>query len=245
MRTAENSLRSREAKEKREDGDLEKEKASVEAGSHVSHGAAAALSEQDGSAKTVHEDAPSFFSSSSRMEEDEEPAGAAAAAVAPAPPQEKEEGGKEKRVKVFMDFQQSRASWGVAHNRALESVLTQHPEAEVVVLVSAPGVKEIGRGLGGGKHVLHTAQSPIHCADFPPSLPLSLPLSELYRRYHYADALSRPHFQKYLKRGYNITIQTVNEKTFLAEGNEEGREGWRKGGREGEGGRVQMCVKQH
>eukprot|EP00624_Nannochloropsis_granulata_P007008 evm.model.NODE_5801_length_40303_cov_26.021786.5 len=140
------------------------------------------------------------------MEEDEEPAGAAAAAVAPAPPQEKEEGGKEKRVKVFMDFQQSRASWGVAHNRALESVLTQHPEAEVVVLVSAP---------------------------------------ELYRRYHYADALSRPHFQKYLKRGYNITIQTVNEKTFLAEGNEEGREGWRKGGREGEGGRVQMCVKQH
>ncbi|GAB5037062.1 sulfotransferase [Nannochloropsis oceanica] len=169
--TTEKSLRPHETKEERKDGDLEKEKGSVEAGSHVSHGAAGALSEQGGSAKTDHEKAP-------REDEDEESAAAAATAI----PREENEGGEEKRIKVFMDFQQSRASWGVAHNRALESVLTQHPEAEIVVLVSAP---------------------------------------DLYKKYHYADALGRPFFQKYFKRGYNVTIQPVNENTFLAEGMDE------------------------
>jgi len=56
---------------------------------------------------------------------------------------------KEEVVRVFMDFPQSRASWGIAHNRALESILSHYPRAEVVVLVTVPS-KEGGRGGGRG-----------------------------------------------------------------------------------------------
>jgi len=119
--------------------------------------------------------------------DENEDAAAAAAVTAAAAAAVRREGGKEGRMKVFMDFPQSRTSWGVAHHRALESVLTQHPEAEVVVLVPAPGKKREGGRREASKNgrtgVLYVrfplSINPLIPPPFPPSLPPSLPPSNL------------------------------------------------------------------
>ena len=48
-------------------------------------------------------------------------------------------GGDGRDLTVYMDFAQSRSTWGKAQHRALESLLTRYPEAKVVVLQVAPG----------------------------------------------------------------------------------------------------------
>ena len=43
------------------------------------------------------------------------------------------------KTNIFLDFPQSKKTWGFAHEKALEILLTRYPEANFMVLVSAPG----------------------------------------------------------------------------------------------------------